>query len=119
MKHHLLNDPSSEKELRDQPTQLVFSEDTIGQVLRRVRTKAGATLSEFSSTLGISAANLCDLEQGRRTPSPGRTVVIAQKLGLSESALLELVLRQLLRRDNLAYEVRIRSLSESLERDSR
>ncbi|WP_141731301.1 helix-turn-helix domain-containing protein [Oligoflexus tunisiensis] len=82
---------------------------SVGKTLREVREREGATLSEFAALLKISSANLCDLESGRRVPRPRRIVEIALALGLDEEAFLELALEQLLRRERLAYKVKIMS----------
>jgi transcriptional regulator with XRE-family HTH domain len=80
---------------------------TVGKALREAREREGATLSEFAKRIKISSANLCDLESDRRFPRPRRIVEIALALGLDEKSFLELTLQQLLRREKLAYNVKI------------
>ena len=59
----------------------------------------------FAKKLGISPANLCDLEKGRKIPSPKRAATIARKLGLSEALLVQLALQDQLRACKLSYKV--------------
>lgn len=78
-----------------------------GPLLREIRLRSQQTLNEFAERLGISASNLCDLESGRRIPSPKRAVAIARKLGVSEEMMIEVALEGLLGRDRLYYRVSI------------
>lgn len=43
--------------------------DTLGTEIRRLRLAADTTLREFARRVGISAAHLSDIENGRRMPS--------------------------------------------------
>lgn len=94
----------SSSQSRTSPSYRMIS---VGKALREAREREGATLSEFAKRIKISSANLCDLESDRRIPRPRRIVEIASALGLDERAFLELALQQLLRREKLAYTVKI------------
>jgi transcriptional regulator with XRE-family HTH domain len=66
------------------------------------------TQAQFAKRLGISAANLCDLEQGRRIPSPDRARKIAKKLGLPEMGLVAKALEDILYREGMKYSVELK-----------
>lgn len=80
---------------------------TFGEILRGFRLSDEMNQTEFAKRLGISAANLCDLEKGRKIPSPSRAVHIAKRLGLPEPLLIQIALQDALRRDRLHYKVSI------------
>jgi DNA-binding XRE family transcriptional regulator len=48
--------------------------------------------------IGISSQSLCDIENGRRTPSSKRAAIIAQKIGEPEAVWVRLALQHELRR---------------------
>ena len=80
---------------------------TFGEVLRSFRLSDEETLSTFAKELGISIGNLCDLEKGRKLPSPVRAAKIARKLGLSQELLIQLCLQDQLRAAKLDYKVSV------------
>jgi DNA-binding XRE family transcriptional regulator len=43
--------------------------------------------------IGISSQSLCDIENGRRTPSSKRAAIIAQKIGEPEAVWVRLALQ--------------------------
>lgn len=53
----------------------------------------------------MSAANLCDIEKGRKGVSPQKAAEIARLIGYSEKVLVELALKELLEEAGLAWEV--------------
>ena len=57
--------------------------------------------------LGISRANLCDIEKGRRLPSIGRASVMAKKLGEIPQFWVEMVLQDMIRQEKMKYIVRL------------
>lgn len=48
---------------------------------------------EFAKVLGISQASLCDLEKGRRIPTPERAAKIAKKLNEPPALWIQLALQ--------------------------
>lgn len=62
---------------------------------------------EFAKKLGISKANLCDLEKGRKRVSPERAATIARKLGLPPAGLIKLALQDMLDAQRLDYQVEV------------
>ncbi|MNL32476.1 helix-turn-helix protein [compost metagenome] len=61
----------------------------------------------FAKKLGISVQSLCDLEKGRRIPSPSRAAKIAKKIGYPELALITLALRDSLYSEGFKYNVKL------------
>jgi len=84
-----------------------YGELTFGEVLRSFRLADEMTQTEFARKLGISAANLCDLEKGRKLPSPARAAKMAMKLGLPEPLMIQLALQGQLEQAHLAYKVSV------------
>ena len=84
---------------------------TFGRFLVSWRASEGLSQVEFSKKLGLSAANLCDLEQRRRIPSPARAKKIAKKLGLPEKGLVTIALEDALEKDGLKYTVELREVA--------
>jgi transcriptional regulator with XRE-family HTH domain len=92
------------KELEEEHGRLTF-----GEFLKSRRLSEDLTQKEFSKMLHLSVQNLCDLEKGRRIPSPTRAARIAKKLKLPESGLIQLALRDSLREQGFKYEVKLES----------
>jgi transcriptional regulator with XRE-family HTH domain len=65
------------------------------------------TLARFAKRLAISAANLSDLEQGRKIPSPSSAAKIALELGLPEMGLISIAIEDALLKEGLKYKVRL------------
>ena len=61
----------------------------------------------FAKRLGISAANFCDLEKGRKVPSLNRVVKIARKLGISDTLLVQVALQDMLKREKLKFSISV------------
>lgn len=78
---------------------------TFGSVLKSWRTADGISQTAFAKKMGLSVQNLNDLEKGRRIPSPSRAAKIAKKLGVSEMALIQLSLRDALKKEGFKYKV--------------
>jgi transcriptional regulator with XRE-family HTH domain len=83
---------------------------SFGELLRSLREATGETQVQFSKKLGFSVQNLCDIEKGRRIPSPVRAANIAKKLKLPVKAVIEFSLRDALEAEGFKYNV---SLEES------
>jgi transcriptional regulator with XRE-family HTH domain len=80
---------------------------TFGSTLKNFRESEEESLSVFAKKLDISKASLNDLETGKRIPSPKRVAQIAKALGYSEKCLIELSLRDNLKRYGLEYNVKL------------
>jgi transcriptional regulator with XRE-family HTH domain len=84
---------------------------TFGLFLRSMREADDLSLAEFASKLDLSRANLCDIEKGRKIPSPERAARIAKDLGVPEKVLIQLAIQDTLRCAKLHYDVEIKKAS--------
>jgi transcriptional regulator with XRE-family HTH domain len=82
---------------------------TVGRFLKAFRMSAEISQTDFAKKLGISRANLCDIEKERKPVSLDRAVQIAKAFGISEQYLIQLALQDQLRREKLPYEVELKS----------
>lgn len=82
---------------------------TFGKMLRSWRMSDEMTQTAFAKKLGLSVQNLNDLEKGRKIPSPKRAARIAKKLGLPEIGLIQLALRDTLRKEGFKYDIVLHS----------
>ena len=80
---------------------------SFGRFLNSWRTGENLTLAQFARKLGLSSANLCDLEQGRRIPSPTRARAIAKKLGLPEKGVVAIAIEDALAKNGMKYIVEL------------
>ncbi len=78
---------------------------SFGEVIKAFRESEGKTQAEFAKKLGFSVQNLCDIEKGRRIPSPSRAAKIGKRLNLPEKAMIEFSLRDSLIAEGLNYNV--------------
>lgn len=84
-----------------------FGELTFGELLKSWRISEEVSQKEFALKLGISPANLCDLEKGRKIPSPSRAAGIAKRLGLPEALLVQIALQDFINESKLDLRVSI------------
>ena len=68
---------------------------TLGNFLQAIREGEEQTQVAFATILGISRANLCDIEKGRKKVSPGRAAQFAEALGYSETQFVRLALQDI------------------------
>lgn len=66
---------------------------TLGRLLQSIRLGEELSLDTFASHLGVSRANLCDIEKGRRGVSAERAAEWATKLGYHREQFVELALQ--------------------------
>lgn len=78
---------------------------TFAKVIEAHRLGEEMTLTEMAKLLGISKQSLCDLEKGRRIPSPSRAASIADKLGMIPESFIRLAIQDQLRQEDLHYNV--------------
>ncbi len=83
---------------------------TVAKFIKAWRLSDEMSQTEYAKFLGISVQSLCDLEKGRRIPSPGRAAKIAKKIGYPEQALISLAIRDSLYADGLKYNVKLESV---------
>lgn len=84
-----------------------FGPFTFGKLLESYRLSEELSQKQFAKILGISQASLCDLEKGRRIPSPERAAKIARKLREPESFWVQLSLQDQLNEAGLKLRVSV------------
>ena len=85
---------------------------TFGEALESYRLGEEISQADMAKRIGISAQSLCDIEKGRRIPTPKRAVRIAQVIGEPEMFWIKLALQDSLRKENLKFDV---SLNPSID----
>ena len=80
---------------------------TFGNALEAYRKCEEISQKKFALMLGISARSLCDIEKGRRVPSPRKAAKIASQIKQPESFWLQLAFQDMLRQENLKYTVSV------------
>lgn len=78
---------------------------TVGEFLRSWRLSEGLSQKDFASKLQISAANLCDIEKGRKGISVDKAHEIAKVIGYSPQVLVKMVLQEQVKSAGLKYSV--------------
>jgi DNA-binding XRE family transcriptional regulator len=66
--------------------------------LRVARTSLGLTQEQLGKKLGLSRANICDIEKGRHLVSTELALKVARKAGLSEKMALQACLQDQVRK---------------------
>ena len=82
---------------------------TLGRFLASWRLSEGLNQKEFADTLGISPANLCDIEKGRKGISIFKATEIAKIIGYSPTVLVQLAIQELVQSSGLDYDVVVRA----------
>ena len=85
---------------------------TFGEALESYRIGEEISQSGMARRIGISAQSLCDIEKGRRIPTPKRAARIARVIGEPEIFWIKLALQDSLRKEDLNFNV---SLSPSAD----
>lgn len=80
---------------------------TFGKLLEAYRKAEGYSQREFSEILEISPSSLCDLEKGRKIPTPSRALKIANILGVSENLWVEVALQDQLNEQGVELKVSV------------
>ncbi len=80
---------------------------TLGDFLRSWRLCEELSQRQFARQLGISAANLCDIEKGRKGVSIAKAHEIAIAIGFSPTMLVQLALEEQLNSSGLKFSVQV------------
>lgn len=88
-----------------------FGRMSVGLFLAAFRESEGLSQAEYARKLGLSRANLCDLEKGRKLISPERAAKLAKKLGVPEKVLIQLSIQDSLFIAKLKYVVELKAAS--------
>ena len=83
---------------------------SFGEALESYRLGEEVSQTDMAKKIGISAQSLCDIEKGRKIPTPKRAAKIAQLIGESEMFWVKLALQDELKRDNLNFKVALSAL---------
>ena len=94
-----------------------FGPLTLGEALSSYRLGEGISQIEFAKKIGISAQSLCDIENGRRIPTPKRAAKIAAIIGEPEMFWVKLAIQDGLRKEDLKFRVTLVPLSDHVEAD--
>jgi transcriptional regulator with XRE-family HTH domain len=81
---------------------------TVGEFLHTWRGCEEISLAEFGKLVGMSVANLCDIEKGRKGVSPEKAEQIAKTIGVPGELLIRLSIEESLRAAGLNYRVQIK-----------
>ena len=83
----------------------------IGSFLRAWRLSEELSQKEFAKKLGLSPANICDIEKGRKGVSAERAEEIALILDYSPTVLVRLAIEGQLHAAGLKYKVELKPLA--------
>ncbi|NUM88921.1 MAG: helix-turn-helix transcriptional regulator [Bdellovibrionales bacterium] len=86
-----------------------FGPMTLGMFLQAFRESDGQSQKNFARKLGLSRANLCDLEKGRTLASAERAAKIAKKMRVPAKLLIQLAIQDQLRSMKLNYTVHLKA----------
>lgn len=78
---------------------------SFGEALESYRLGEEMPQSQMAKKIGISAQSLCDIEKGRRIPTPKRAARIAAVIGEPEIFWIKLAMQDGLRKENLNFNV--------------
>ncbi len=81
---------------------------TIGSFLRSWRLSQEITQADFARKIGVSRANLCDIEMGRKGVSPEKAAEIADAVGYSVNVLVEMAVEEQLAAAGLKFSVSLK-----------
>jgi transcriptional regulator with XRE-family HTH domain len=79
----------------------------LAEALRKAREKANLSQRELATRMGISPANLADIEHGRRGISLQRAAVFGEALGLGQAHFVQKMLQERVDAAGLHYKVKV------------
>lgn len=82
---------------------------TLGRFISSWRLAEGLSQKEFAKKLGMSPANLCDIEKGRKGVSIYKATEIAKTIGYSPTVLVQLTLQEQVSSSGLDYTVELKT----------
>ncbi len=103
--------PSKKQKSKAKSAAMKFMEEltggplTIAEVIKSLRACDEVNQSDFAKLLGISRQNLCDIEKGRKSVSPARAAVFAQKLGYPTTTFIRIALQEELDREGVRIKI--------------
>jgi transcriptional regulator with XRE-family HTH domain len=88
--------------------EITFGALTLSRFITAWRISADMNQRAFAKLIGISAANLCDIEKGRKGVSLYKATEIAKKIGYSPTALVQFALQEMVNSSGLNYQVEVK-----------
>ena len=88
-----------------------FGRMTMAMFLKAFRESGGLSQTQYAKKMGLSRANLCDLEKGRKLISPERAAKLAKKIGVPEKVLVQISVQDSLHAAKLSYVVELKKAS--------
>ena len=88
---------------------------TFGDALSSFRLGEEISQVDLAKKIGISPQSLCDIENGRKVPSPKRAAKIAAIIGEPEMFWVKLALQDSLRKEDLKFQVTLTPASNHAE----
>ena len=89
-----------------------FGRLTFAKAILSFRLCEEMTQIKMAKKLKISKQSLCDLEKGRRIPSPSRAAKIAKNLGMHPETFIQLAITDQFNEEKLNYDVKVTSRSK-------
>jgi len=86
-----------------------FGTLTLGRFIAAWRLSECLSQREFARKISMSAANLCDIEKGRKGVSILKAAQIAKVIGFSPTVLVQLALQAQVEASGLRYEVEVKA----------
>lgn len=84
-----------------------FGPLSFGELLSSWRLSLEMSQKDFAEKLEITPSSLCDLEKNRKVPSPKRAAMIAKKLGLPQTLLVQVALQDQVNESKLNFKVSV------------
>ncbi len=81
---------------------------TVGELLHTWRVSEEMSLKDFGKLIGMSVANLCDIEKGRKGVSPEKAQHIAKTMGVPPALLIRLSIQESLQAAGLKYTIEVK-----------
>ena len=85
-----------------------YGQLTLSSFISSWRKAEGLSQKDFAEVIGISPANLCDIEKGRKGVSIYKATQIAKKIGYSPTVLVQLTLQELIESAGLNLQVEVK-----------
>ena len=85
---------------------------TLGGLVKAIREGEDWTQVDLAEILSVSKQYVCDMEHGRRVPSPKLAADYARKLGYSEEQFVRLTLQAMLNKDKIPFVVVLKPVFE-------
>ncbi len=103
---------STEKKYGLKDLERRLGKQSVGAFLRSWRLSEELSLKDFGKKIGVSVANLCDIEKGRKGVSPEKAEQIAKALRVPPALLVRLSIEESLRAAGLSYSVDVKPVAK-------